>query len=243
VSAGAKDPLILALDTATRRASVAICRGSDVLAEGSREVTTHSEGLMPLVDEMLRQSGVATADLDAVVCGVGPGSFTGLRIGMATAKGLCFAAGKPLYGVSSLQALALGAGEGLVAAVLDARRREVYLGLYRDGEPLMSELVCAPSEVARRLPLDPGSNILLAGDGALAYRELLLSSLEGAALAVEGRHDIEARDLARAALSRIAAGDADDLAAVVPLYIRPSDAKLPAVPQDRRPVPGEEPQK
>lgn len=236
--AGDRRPLVLALDTATRRASVAVCRGEEVLAEGSREVTTHSEGLMPLVDETLRGCGVDVGELDVVVCGVGPGSFTGLRIGMATAKGLCFAAEMPLYGVSSLRALALGAGAGLVAAVLDARRREVYVGLYRDGEPLTPEIVCPPSEVAGRLSgalEDPASTVLLAGDGALAYREILLSSLEGATLAAEDRHVIEARQLARAALPRVAARDADDLAALSPRYIRPSDAKLPAVAQDRRP--------
>ena len=252
--------LVLALDTATRRASVALCRGETLLCEGSREVTTHSEGLMPLVEETLERCRVGVQELGAVVCGRGPGSFTGLRIGMATAKGLCLAADVPLYCGSSLQALALsvdalsGDGPGgataslvaapgeatasLVVAVLDARRKEVYLGLFDRGEPLMQEVVCEPARVAEHLPQGVGDRpLVLAGDGALAYQEVLLGGLgDRATLAPEGCHHVEARHLAGAARARIAAGDADDLGAAVPLYIRSSDARLPAIAQDRRPA-------
>jgi tRNA threonylcarbamoyladenosine biosynthesis protein TsaB len=233
---------LLALDTATRRASVAVCRGETLLAEGSREVTTHSEQLLPLIDEVLQRAGLRPAQLDGVVCGRGPGSFTGLRIGMATAKGLCFASGKPLVALSSLLPLALAAGarvdDGrLVVAILDARRQEVYCGLYRGGSLLGEEVVLRPESLAEWLPDD--EDLVLAGDGAVLYGELLLSTMEGrVSLAPEGCHQIDARFLAWAAASRFAAGEHDDLRGIVPLYIRSSDARLPKTPQARPPGTG-----
>lgn len=229
--------LLLALDTATRRASVALCRGEQVLAQASREVTTHSEGLVLLMDETLRQASVTVQQVEVFVCGQGPGSFTGLRIGMATVKGLCLASSRPMVCVCSLLPLALAAGETaeagqLVAAVLDARRHEIYVGLYRDGAPLAAPTVCPPERLADLVPAQ--ESVILAGDGALAYRDRLLGALGRASMAAEGCHQIEARYLAHAALPRVAAADFDDLHTAVPLYIRATDAKLPALPQDRR---------
>jgi tRNA threonylcarbamoyladenosine biosynthesis protein TsaB len=234
------DTLILALDTATRFASVAVCAGQEVLAEGTREVTTHSEGLLSLIDITLTQSGRSVRQVDAIVCGRGPGSFTGLRIGMATAKGLCLAADKPLVCISSLHPLAavtrvrLGLDDQPVVAVLDARRQEVYCGIFRGGVLVGQEVVCRPEALACVLP--PEERVILAGDGAVAYWDVLLATFgDRITLAPEGCHAIRARYLAEAAADRLAAGQVDDLAVAQPLYIRPSDAKLPATPpiQDR----------
>lgn len=230
---------LLALDTATGRASVAICRGRDVLAEGSREVSTHSEGLLPLIDELVRRAGVALDALGAIVCGRGPGSFTGVRIGLSTAKGLCLAAGRPLVCVSSLLPLAAAtaercASEATVVTLLDARRGEVFAGLWRGELPLGAEVACRPERLPEQLPAE--GPLLLAGDGALRYSALLLELLgTRAAMAGEGCHAIEARYLARAALPRVQAGLFDDLATAVPVYLRPSDARLPAPRSDEAP--------
>ena len=232
------EPLLLALDTATRRASVAVCRGTRLLAQGSREVTTHSEGLLALIDETLRQAGVTVHQLELFVCGSGPGSFTGLRIGMATVKGLCLATSRPLVTLSSLWALALALTDGpavelppgqLVAAVIDARRDEIYVGLFRDGVLLGPPTVCGPTELARLV--QPPEPVVLVGDGARVYRERLPPS---AVVVPDDRHRIDARHFARPAMQRVAAGALDDPAAAVPLYIRPTDARLPSTPQDRR---------
>jgi tRNA threonylcarbamoyladenosine biosynthesis protein TsaB len=225
-------PILLALDTATRRATVAITDGRRLLAEGQREVTTHSEGLLPLIDELLGEAGLAPAALGAVVCGRGPGSFTGLRIGLATAKGLCLAAGVPLVCGSSLAPLAAAAGAGArqaVVAVLDARRGEVYAAVFRGGRQQGEDFLASPEGLVLALDRQhaPGDEpLVLAGDGALAYQELLLSGL-GPRARLGADHVIEARHLAWAALSRVEAGDFDDLDEAVPRYIRPSDARLP----------------
>jgi tRNA threonylcarbamoyladenosine biosynthesis protein TsaB len=223
---------ILALDTATRQATVAVCRGSGILAERGREVTTHSEGLLDLIDETLREAGVTVHDLDAIACGRGPGSFTGLRIGMATVKGFCLATGAPLIAISSLLPLAaatteaIGDLEGPVAAVLDARREEVFVGLYRGLKLVGPEQVLRPEDLPALLPDDKPT--VLAGDGALLYWDRLHELLgDRASLAPEGCHEIQARYLCLAALPRLGAADLDDLETAVPLYIRPSDARLP----------------
>ena len=234
---------VLGLDTATLQATVAIVDEQGVLAEAERQVTTHGDTLLALVDEALRGARLQVAELDGVACGRGPGSFTGLRIGMATAKGLCLATGKPLICVSSLLPLAeaarqaIGDDSRLVAALLDARRQEVYAGLFRDGVLLEPELLLGPGALARRLREraaelrigDGDARLLLCGDGALLYRDELLEALgDLAQLAPEGCHVIRARHIARAALARLAVGDVDDLAAAAPLYVRPPDARLPA---------------
>lgn len=219
---------LLALDTATRHATVAISSAPGHLVEREREVTTHSEGLLSLIDEALRAAGLRVTDLDAVICGRGPGSFTGLRIGLATAKGLCLAARKPLLCLSSLLPLGRAAAElgppgRLCVAVLDARREEVYYGLFRDGEPLGPEALARPEILGEELRRR-GEPVLLAGDGALLYREQLLV---GGAVLAEGCHAVRARYLLQAGAPRLEAGESDDLASVVPVYIRPSDARLP----------------
>jgi tRNA threonylcarbamoyladenosine biosynthesis protein TsaB len=226
--------LLLAFDTSTRLASVAIGSENAVLFENEREATTHSEVLLPLIIEGLRSVGRTMSDVDAVVCGQGPGSFTGLRIGMATSKGLCLAAKKPLIGLCSLLPLALAVDTGpagpkrVVAAILDARRKEVYCGLFRDGALLRPVMLRRPEDLMRELK-ELSSPLILAGDGALLYRDLFLEGLgEEAILAPENGHVIRARYLVRAALVRAKRKEYDDLFRIVPVYIRGSDARLPA---------------
>ena len=121
--------MILALDTTTPQAGVALYEKGAVLAVRRARVTTHSEDLLRLVDEVLQTAGVKLDQVEALACAAGPGSFTGLRIVMATVKGLCFALGKPLITVSSLQAMALRAPPGTIAAAcLESDRWWVLAG-------------------------------------------------------------------------------------------------------------------
>ena len=223
---------VLALDTATTEATVAVCDGDRVVCERGRTVTTHSEGLLELVDEALGEAGFGVDALDGIACGEGPGSFTGLRIGLATAKGLCFASAKPLLCVPSMVGVAgplAVAGEArVVAVVLDARRGEVFCGLYRAGEPLGDPVLLPPSAVRDYLAEEVDGEVVLAGDGATRYHA---EQMPGLALALDGFHRIRAGPLALYGRRRLIAGEAEPLERAVPRYLRAPDVRLPATPQ------------
>jgi len=196
-AAPSPEATLLALETATLVASVAVVAGPlgavapavRVLGRAAAEVTTHSETLLLLVDEALRQAGLTVDGLDRIGCGAGPGSFTGLRIGLCTAKGLAFAAGKPLVLASSLRALALAVaadvgGEPLIAVVLDAKQGEVYVGLYRGAAatPLGAAVALAPGDVAAHVAgITGGAPLLVCGTALAAYRDMM-AALPGARL-------------------------------------------------------------
>jgi tRNA threonylcarbamoyladenosine biosynthesis protein TsaB len=211
---------VLGIDTATSIASVAILDGDVVLAETRSEIAGHRADLLVLVDAVCTGAAVTARDLDGIAIGAGPGSFTGLRIGMATAKGIAFAAGKPLWAVSSLAALAheeLSAQPGaVVVAVLDARRGEVYAGAYRNDDGVIAlvgdERVLPPSELLRFAP----DGARFTGDASAAYPDLeLLPGMWG-------------KTPSGAAVAKLAAAGArvDVLVHGAPTYIRPSEAEV-----------------
>jgi tRNA threonylcarbamoyladenosine biosynthesis protein TsaB len=217
---------LLAIDTSTLTAGAAVIDGDRVLAEGRRRVTTHSEALLALIAEVLESAKLGPRDLDGIICGAGPGSFTGLRIGMATAKGLCWALGRPLVLVSSLQTLAARAPEGArVCAVIDAYKCEVYAGRFIVDRgvprPISDEVAIAPAQLA--IELAPEVPLVLVGDGALRYRDQLLSPT---LTLLDDDGSPRPGDLARLGQQRFAKGELADLAAAAPRYIRPSEAEL-----------------
>ncbi len=212
---------LLALDSATLMAGVAAWQDGATVAVRRTRVTVHSDSLLTMVDEVLREAGWTPRQLDGVACASGPGSFTGLRISLATAKGLCFAVGCPIVCVPTLQALAARAPDGRVCATLDAHKQEVYAAIYRVTAGLPSleagEWVLPPSAVAERL----GAPLVIVGDGVLRYPEIgaghqLLDS-DGAP---------HPADLARLAAARLERGDFDDLATAGPRYVRASEAEI-----------------
>lgn len=215
--------LLLALDTSAG-ASAALTRDGETLASWSTgAANTHAEVLAPAVQDLLRQADVAGADLDGVVVGVGPGPFTGLRVGIAMAQSLSIGWGKPLHGVCSLDSLALRAVEenlveGEFLAVTDARRREVYWARYENddaGSRLIEGPFVGPAADLPELPA--------VGAGAALYPDALTPAFEDAAAWVP--HAVELAALAEGAL----AGDLmGTLCEPRPLYLRESDAKVPA---------------
>ena len=231
---------ILALDTSTRTASVAVLGGAREV-EIDHVVGSHSDDLIALVARGLADAGLRLADLDAVAVGAGPGSFTGLRIAMATAKGLCFASGLPLWPVSSLAALALDGVDNLAAAdppeevagalfvsLFDARRDEVFAGLYRaEGGGVIAvapDVVIPVAEVARTvadaLSRTGSSRAILLGDTQGTHAAALAAAGEVVAGA---RSTPSARSIARLA----ALGErADALRSGTPVYIRASAAEV-----------------
>jgi tRNA threonylcarbamoyladenosine biosynthesis protein TsaB len=200
---------VLAIDTSTRTTSVALAGRERVSVNHG-----HSDVLVQ-VDALCRELGLSPAQLDAVTVGAGPGSFTGLRIGMATAKGIAFAAGKPLWAVSSLAALAWRARDrdaDVIVAVLDARRGEIYAGCFaRDLAALAPERVMAPGDLAGWMhEVTAGRTVVYVGDcdpHATPWLEATPSALGVAELACSGTR-------------------ADVLVAGAPTYIRPSEAEV-----------------
>ncbi|HYE91367.1 MAG TPA: tRNA (adenosine(37)-N6)-threonylcarbamoyltransferase complex dimerization subunit type 1 TsaB [Terriglobales bacterium] len=214
---------VLAVDTSTMAGGVAVLDGERVIGESLLDVrTTHSERLMLAVDRALGDAGWAPASLDGFAVAVGPGSFTGLRIGLAAVKGLAFALGRPIAAVPTLDAMAAGLpfASQPVCAVLDARRDEVYASLYRwDGRDMRREwdyLALSPAALAERLT-EP---VVGVGDGAALVRSPWLTPARpirrGPAAAVVGW--LGAERLRRG--EHVAAGD------LVPFYLRPSEAEL-----------------
>ena len=231
-----KAPLVLALDTGTACTTVALTRGTmshgEILATASLVgKITHSRRLISLVDWIMQQARVDWSMVDAIGVGLGPGSFTGLRIGMATAKGLAAASGRPLVGVSTLDVLAAACESSrMICAVLDARKKEVYCGFYWQQEGRVERMgeieVLPPEELARCID----TPTLMVGDGVVTYQELwrdLLGDLI--------RFGTPASRLPSAAVlglfggERLVAGDTLEIGAAVPLYVRKSDAQLSLV--------------
>ena len=222
-------PKLLIFDTSTAEATVVVAAGEAILAEAAREVTTHSEGLLSLIDQVLGQAGLSVGELDGICVGRGPGSYTGVRIGLASAKGLCLAAGKPLFLLGSLLAPAAAVRAQLgeapaVVTLLDARRAEVFAAYFPPAaaDPLWEE-VCRPEELTGLLPaIRP---LIFVGDGALRYRDWIAATLPDVTLAPAACHAIRARHLLPTALEELRAGRCAGLAEAAPTYLRAPDIR------------------
>ena len=220
--------IVLAIDTASRSCSVAVLDGNAVMAEiNDVSGQTHSRHLMGMVDQALSMSVGQMASIDGFAVTQGPGSFTGLRIGISTAKGLAEAAGKPLVGVSSLQALAwqVFPSDVMVIPMLDARRKEVYSARYiREGETF--KMVGAEQALSPEAAVD-GIDMpcLLVGDGAVAYADRLGMVLGGRMqLALPFQHMIRASTVAFLGREKLTEAR-DERMTLTPRYLRQSYAE------------------
>lgn len=212
--------MLLSFDTATPLVSVALHDGEDVVAERSSELAMkHGEQLAPLIESLLNDTGLVRQDLTAIAVGVGPGPFTGLRVGLVTARTLGYVLEIPVYGVCSLDVIAVEAvdtgtvGHGDFVVATDARRKEVYLATY--------------DEQARRLdgpsvskPTDAATDLPVAGDGARLYPEAFSRGV-GPSRPSAGW------------LARVVAEERAELLDPDPLYLRRPDAVVNAL---RKPV-------
>jgi tRNA threonylcarbamoyladenosine biosynthesis protein TsaB len=222
---------VLGMDTATADAVVGVARGGEILREAVVEPDAdgrprHSRVLLAEVERCAEAAG-GWAAVDRIAVGIGPGSFTGLRIGIATARGLAQARRLSLVGVGSLAALARGlarqpeADARPLLPVIDARRGQVFAALYdRDGKELWEPLVADPAELAERLGELKGSP-LAAGDGAVRFRAQLEAAGVTVAPSEDPVHGISARDVC--ALGESTAEAPPDR--IEPVYLRPPDAK------------------
>ncbi len=219
---------VLGIDTATWTASVGVADGEAVLAEVSRRAApSHGLSLLPLIEEVLAVAGLRGADLQAIAVSIGPGSFTGLRIGLSSAKGLAFALGLEVTGVPTLEALAHvpRLEKGLVCPMLDARKGEVYTALYEaSGGALHCRLPECAVEIGRWLRRLPGPCVFV-GDAVEILERQAAGSWEGTALPFAEFHP-RGGVVASLGARRLGCGEAGELAALEPRYLRPSEAEL-----------------
>lgn len=216
---------VLAVDTATEACSVALAVDGAVCERFEPMQREHTQKLLPMIHALLAEAGCAVGQLDAIVCGIGPGSFAGLRIGLGVVKGLALARDLPVVGVSSLAMLAQRAmrlgGAGQVAAIIDARMNEVYFGAYRrDGAgraaSMLADRVCPPGEVPRL----PEGNWHGAGTGWGRYEALLQPVLGGAVVHVDGAALPHAEDALALGLPLLEAGAGQSADTLAPAYLR-----------------------
>jgi len=214
---------VLAVDTSTMAGGVALLDGDRVVGESLLDVrTTHSERLMLAVDRALGDAGWQPRDLDGLAVAVGPGSFTGLRIGIATIKGLALALDRPIAAVPTLDAMAAGLpwAARAVCPVIDSRRDEVFASLYRwDGLAMRREwdyLALSPRELAERLT-EP---VIGLGDGAPRIDSPWMT------VAVPSRRGPAAACVGWLGHARLVRGETASPVDLVPLYLRPSEAEL-----------------
>lgn len=222
---------ILAFETSAKAASVALTESGKLMGECYQNTgMTHSQTLMVMAQDLLRQCGWDISSLDGLAVAEGPGSFTGVRIGMAAAKGMAWGAELPCYGVSTLEAMALsfGAWQGYVCPVMDARRAQVYNALFHAERGQLRRVTpdraIALSELAEEIK-NLEEPIFLVGDGSILCYNTLLETVPGLVLPPEHRMHQRAAGVALAAERIAAAGNAGDAASLVPNYLRLSQAE------------------
>ena len=227
-----RPPRILCLETSGRIGSIALAEGPRCLEVRTfRTDVGHAAGLLPQLAELARRQGWPPEALDHVYLSIGPGSFTGVRAGVAAARALALALGRQVIAVNTLEVLAAAVGvqpAGTIVAAVDARRKQVYVQIFdhrlvAQGAPC----VVAPEEVRLEAAVSP---LCLVGSGADLIRAVWPN--EPSMVCTDAAAD--ARGVARRALARLAAGErACDGHSVQPLYLRPPDARLPTLPQAR----------
>jgi tRNA threonylcarbamoyladenosine biosynthesis protein TsaB len=222
---------VLAVETATPLGSVSLVdEGGVILERESGVAITHSTWLLPAIRDLLIEAQLSPGELDGFAVSVGPGSFTGLRIGLSTVKGLSLATGKPVVPVPTLDAMAelVPPCPHLICPLLDARKKEVYAALYRHllGGPLHRQgdfLVLSPHALAHLID----EKVLFLGNGSDLYRELLVRLFGDKALfASANLRYPKAATVGQLGLRLLKQGCTEDLDGLEPLYVRPSEAEL-----------------
>jgi tRNA threonylcarbamoyladenosine biosynthesis protein TsaB len=228
--------LTLAIECATATIGLALLDEEDIRAElYLHSEKHHSEVLLAALDQLFALSGKTPEEVGLLACSVGPGSFTGLRIGVSTVKGLALSMSIPVVGVSTLEALAMNAvaTSGPICPLLDAGNHQVYAGLYRVGA---GGIPCemkpeALVDITRFLDELDGTGIVFLGDGAVRYGELIGKSRRGA-LCDEGRHRLLGSAVGLVGLRKYRGGSVLDALSLMPRYLRPSKAEMNRPPAD-----------
>ena len=238
---------ILGIDSASQSASVALIEDEVLIdeqtwnkhsanARGSDSLGHCAETVIPLINSLLEKRHLTLADLSAIAVSIGPGSFTGLRVGLATAKGIAYSGGLPLIGISTLLALAAGVKnfDGIICCLLDARKNEVYMGLFRRAGDVLSRLtddalfpIDTAIEWIRRNLAETSTDLLcVIGDAGEVHRQELISAFDGK-MVLNSDHDDTSVAQQVALLARERLGESlDDLGSLVPVYLRRPQAEV-----------------
>lgn len=223
--------LTLAFDTSSKTASVSLLRDNVVLYDTIiNRGLNHSEVLLPAVNEACRLAGVKLSEVDLFACTLGPGSFTGLRIGVSTLKGFIMATGKPAVGVSALAALALNVAptEIIIGSAMDAGRGQIYLAYYQyDKDGILNQIETEKALDPQNITDDYDNEVIYVGDGAIKYAGLI-SSLANKKnkIASEEQQYVCASSVGILAIEKYRRNELLDLAKCVPVYLRSADALL-----------------
>ena len=222
---------ILAFETSAKAGSVALLEDGRLLAENYQNTgLTHSQTVMTMAEDLLKNCSLTPQQIDALAVAAGPGSFTGVRIGVAAAKGFAWGGEKPLYGVSTLEAMALQLGvyHGLVVPVMDARRSQVYNALFRAEKGNLKRLTpdraISLAELAEELK-NHEKPIFLVGDGSVLCYETIREQVPHLILPPEHRMHQRAAGVAIAAYEQYLAGEPANAATLTPNYLRLSQAE------------------
>ena len=231
---------ILAFETSAKAASVALLEKGKLLGENYQNTgLTHSQTLMVMAEDMLKACGLTAQDVDAVAVAAGPGSFTGVRIGVAAAKGFAWGAQLPCYGVSTLEAMArnLDVYQGYVVPAMDARRSQVYTAIFHadKGEltRLEEDMAISLAELGEKIK-NFGQPVFLVGDGANLCYNTLLEEVPGLVLPSEHRMHQRAAGVALAAQAMADRGDPGNAAELTPNYLRLSQAERERLARENR---------
>ena len=222
---------ILAFETSAKAASVALMENGKLLGESYQNTgLTHSQTLMVMAEDLLKACSLTAKDVEAVAVAAGPGSFTGVRIGVAAAKGFAWGGELPCYGVSTLEAMArnLGVYQGYVVPAMDARRSQVYTAIFRaeKGEltRVEEDMAISLAELREKIKNFEGP-VFLVGDGAVLCYNTLTEEVPGLVLPPEHRMHQRAAGVALAARTMVDAGDPGNGAELTPNYLRLSQAE------------------
>jgi tRNA threonylcarbamoyladenosine biosynthesis protein TsaB len=222
---------VLAVETSTIAGSVALIDGEELIAEYLLNIEiTHSERLLSTIDRVICDAKIQMGDIDGFAISMGPGSFTGLRIGTSAVKGLAFATGKPVVGILTLDAMAenLLFTNYLICPILDARKKEVYAALYkRDEENKLKkftpDLAIKPKDLLKRIQ----ERVVFLGNGIKVYHTLIKEELRDLALFAPSNLGFpRAGIVARLSLDEFKKNNILDLDTFTPFYIRPSEAEI-----------------
>jgi len=228
---------VLALETATIAGSIAIADEEGLIGEVRVNVkVAHAERLMPSIEYLLNASHISIKDIDAFAISIGPGSFTGLRIGLSTVKGFSYATNKPIIPVPTLDAFArtIPFCSCFICPMLDARKNEVYTGLYNwEGtlcRKIISETAIKVSEFLKGIK----ESTVFMGDGARIYKKLIMDTLQANAIfAPSSRMAPSASSVAEIAIEKLKEGVTIDPVSLTPFYIRKSEAEIKNLNRDR----------